>query len=147
MKNIIWFAFLAIVAFLALWFIVKSSMAVCSYYHLSVQVPVTVEKWSIEELKSDEFAVIAHYSYDFKGQPYKAQGRVGALYPNPWAAGHAENQFSTKKWTAWVNPKHPEKSVLQKKFPYKKAISAAILVALFIYFAILGTYMRVRHGK
>jgi len=147
MKNTIWISFLLLVALLALWFIVKSTLAVCSYFNYSLEVPVTVEKWSVEEVHSDQFAIQAHYNYFLQGKEYLGVGTLGSRYPNPWAANQAQKHFAQQNVTAWVNPKQPEKSLLEKKFPYKKAISAAMLVILFIYFAILGTYVRLKHGR
>lgn len=143
----IWIIFLTIIALLALWFIVNSSLAICSYYSYSTQVPVTIQSWLVEEKKSDKFAVVAQYSYQFKNKTYYGKSRVGNYYPNPWAANLAKEHYTKQPWSIWIKPKEPQQSLLEKKFPVKKAVSAAILVALLIYFAILGTYVRIKHGR
>ena len=147
MKNSIWIIFLALVTLLALWFIVKSTLAVVAYFHYSVQVPVHIEKWTVEEIKADQFALRAHYTYTFNDRVYQDSGWVGSRYPNPWAANQGLKQTEQVSREVWINPRHPEKSLIEKKFPYKKAFSAAIIVALCIYFIILGTYVKVRHGR
>ena len=145
MRRIIWIVFLLIIALLALWFIVKTGRSVFSYFQLTAQLPVTVEKWTIKEIKSDRFAVMAHYSFEYQGKNYQGSGQVGGLYPNPWAATRAEQQFSSTQQHVWFSPKHPDHSVLEKKFPLKKVLSAAMLIGLFIYFCILSTYVRLKH--
>jgi Protein of unknown function (DUF3592) len=146
-RNVIWVGCVLLVACLALWFIVKGGYALFSYYQLSTQIPTAIEKWSVEEIKSNQFAVIAHYTFEYKGKNYQEMGRVGDLYPNPWAAHRAQKQLATQQWPAWLNPRHPEKAVLEKKFPYKQAISGGVLIGLLIYFLILGTYVSVKHGR
>jgi len=146
-RNAIAFAFLLVIALFALWFVAKAGYAIFSYYQLSLQASTTIDHWSIEEIKSDQFAVIAHYSFDYQGKKYQGTSQVGDLYPNPWAANRAQKQYSIQKWPAWFNPKHPDRAALEKKFPYKKAISAGILIALLVYFLILGVYVRIKHAK
>jgi hypothetical protein len=147
MRNWIWILFLLGVGGLAIWFIITSSLAVSSYFSYSLQVPATINSWSVEEKKADQFEVLAHYSYEFKEKEYRGTSRVGSFYPNPWAANLAKNQYAHQAWSAWIKPKEPDKSLLEKKFPYKKAISAAILVVLVLYFILLGSYVRLKHGR
>lgn len=145
-RSVLAGVFFVVIAFFAIGFIIKASLALFSYYQLSFQVPITITEWSIKEINSDQFAVIAHYSFNYQGVDYQSVSQVGDFYPNPWAANRAQKQYSTQKWMAWLNPKHPDQAILEKKFPYKKTISAGILIVLLIYFSILGAYVRIRHG-
>jgi hypothetical protein len=147
MRKWIWILFLLVVAGLASWFIATSGLAICSYFSYSVQVPASIKSWSVEEKKSDQFEVLAYYSYQYKNKEYGGTSRVGNFYPNPWAANLAKNHYAKQPWKAWIKPKDPGKSLLEKRFPYKKAVSAAILVALVIYFVSLGAYVRLKHGR
>jgi hypothetical protein len=146
-RNTIWIALLLIVAFFALWFIFKAGYTLFSYYRLSVQVPVRIENWEVKEKQSDQFAVIAHFYFEYLGKTFQGESEVGGLYPNPWAANRAQKQFSDQHFSAWINPKNPQQALLEKKFPYKKVISAALLIGLLLYFFILGSYVRMRYGK
>jgi hypothetical protein len=139
-RNAVWGILLLIIVLCALWFIVKAGMGIYRYTQLTMQVPVVIERWEIKEIKSDQFEVRAYYSFKYQGREYQGSGRIGDLYPNPWAASHAKEQFYRGSWRAWFNPKHPDHSLLEKKFPLKRMLSAVILVGLFIYFFILGLY-------
>jgi hypothetical protein len=145
-KNWIWVGVIGLVAVLALWFVVRAGCEVYRYLQLDKVVEVSVESWSVEERGSNQYAVMATYTYDLGGKNYSGKEQVGGKYPNPWAAGEAKNRFATQKWSAWVNPHHPEKSVLEKHFPVKKTVSALVLLGLALYFLLLGLYMRVKHG-
>jgi hypothetical protein len=146
-RNWIWIIFLVLVAAFTLWFIIKAGSAATHYFQLKTQVPATIEKWEVEEIRAERFAVVAHYSFEFQDKIYRGKGQAGELYPNPWAAGKAQKQFAEKRWSVWLNPKHPEKAFLEKRFPYRKTISAGVLAGLSLYFFILGTYVKARHGR
>ncbi len=146
-RNAIWIGFLLIVVGVALWFVVKTGYDVYSYFQLNTQVPIKIEKWSVQEVKADQFLVNVHYSYDYQGKSYTGVGSIGSKYPNPWAANRAQQQFVKQEWSIWIHPKHPEKGMLEKKFPYKTAISALVLLGLTIYFFVLGTYVRAKSGR
>ncbi len=145
-KNAVWIGFLLIVVVIALWFVVKASYGVVAYTRLSTQVEIEVYKWSVEQKKTDQFVVLAHYSFEYREKEYSGVTATGSLYPNPWAANRAIEKFSEQRWSVWINPKHPDKAVFRKKFPYKSAFSAVILLGLSIYFFILGTYMGGKNG-
>lgn len=146
-RNWIWAIFIVLIALFAFWFVIRAGQALLSYYQFSTKVAVVMEKWSVEEIKSDQFAVKATYSYEYSGKNYQGSDRAGALYPNPWAAENAQKQLARKTWGAWINPSHPERSVLEKRFPYKRVISSVVLLGILLYFSALGIFLRARHGK
>ncbi len=146
-KNLIWIIFLLIIFFMAVWFIFSAAFAITDYYQYSIQVPTKIEKLEVKEIKADQFAVLADFSYEYEGKTYRGSGKVGSYYPNPWAADKAQKQYASMQWPAWIKSKHPEKAVLEKNFPVKRTVSAAILLCLLIYFAILTAYVRVKHGS
>ncbi|MFC2049499.1 hypothetical protein ACFLR2_02350 [Chlamydiota bacterium] len=145
-RKAVWFSFICVLLALAIWFIVTAGLEVYRYTQLKVQTEVQVDQWSVQEIKSDQFAVVAHYLYTYQEKNYVGQGRVGGIYPNPWAAQEAKSRFSKQKWSVWLNPARPEKSFIEKQFPIKKSLSAAVLIGLVIYFFILSAYVRVKHG-
>ena len=144
-RNIIWIVLLLIVVTCALWFITKAGSEVYTYFQLKERAPVVINSWSVEEIKSDRFAVIAHYIFEYQGKTYEGSSSVGGYYPNPWAAQEGKKQFALKKWSVWINPKDPHHSTLEKQFPLKKSLSALILIGLAMYFFILGVYLRSRN--
>lgn len=144
-RTRIGFIFLIIIGALATWFIITAGYELYTFSRLSEKVPITVEKWSIEELKSDRFAVRGHYSFGYQGKNYQGKGDVGT-YPNPWAAQEAQKLFSQKKWSVWIDPKHPESAVVKKHFPFKRTLSALILAGILIYFLTLNKYIQSKYG-
>lgn len=145
-RNLVWLIFILIVAAIAFWFIIKAGCDVYDYFQLSAKAPATIEQWSVKEVKADRFAIVAHYFFEYQGKNYHGEGQVGDFYPNPWAAQEAKKRFALQHWDVWLNQKHPDRSVLEKHFPFKKAISAIVLIILTLYFLILGFYVKVKHG-
>jgi len=146
-QNTVWFGFLIIVITITLWFTGKATYELVSYYRLSNQAPITIEKQTIKEDKSNQFVVTTQFSFAYNGECFNGIGNIGDQYPNFWAAEQVLGRLSKKTWTAWFNPKHPSKAVLEKKFPYKSIFSAAILFALVLYFFYLGIYARFNNTK
>ncbi len=146
-RKAIWILFILVVALVAIWFIIRASYDLYDYLQLNVRAEVAVDRWQVQEIKSDQFAVVAHYVYAYQGKNYMGQGQVGGIYPNPWAANEAKTRFAKQKWSAWLDPGHPDKSVIEKYFPIKRTLSAAVLLLLVFYFFILAVYMRFKeHG-
>ncbi len=146
-KNAIWIAFLLIVMGFGTWFVVRGGYALIHYYQFSLQVPATIEKWEVDQRDANKYALTAFYSYEFDGKNYRAKGQVDDLYPNPWAANRVLEKYKEQKWNVWINPKKPQKAVLEKKFPYKGTISAVVILGLVIYFICLGLYVGVKNEQ
>lgn len=145
-RKAIWIPFILVIALVAIWFLIKASYDLHDYLQLKVCTEVVVDQWLVQEIKSDQFAVVAYYTYSYQGKDYIGQGTVGGAYPNPWAANEAKSRYSKQKWSVWLDPKRPEKSVVEKHFPIKRTLSAVVLLGLALYFFILAVYMRFKHG-
>lgn len=143
-RKAIWIPFILIVVSAAIWFVVEAGCEVYDYSQLKVRVEAVVDHWKVHELKSDQFVVIAHYSYVYQEKNYNGEDMAGHVYPNPWAANVAKTRFSKQKWSVWLNPKNPEKSVIEKHFPIKRTLSSAVLLCLVLYFCVLVAYMRLK---
>ncbi|MCH9627747.1 MAG: hypothetical protein S4CHLAM2_13900 [Chlamydiales bacterium] len=146
-RNVIWIAFLLIMTGFATWFVVSAGRDLMRYYQISTQVSATVEKWDIKERGPNQYVVQAVYSYDFGGKSYPGSGPVTEAYPNPWAATQALEKMKKRKWSVWINPKVPDQSILDRKFPYKATLSAVILIALSAYFICLGVYAGIKNEQ
>ena len=146
-KNALWVAFLLIVMGFGMWFVVKAGYELIHYYQLNSQIPITIVKWEVEELNANKYAIAASYAYEFEGKNYRNRGRIGSYYPNPWAANRSLEKLEKQTWHAWINPQAPQKAALEKKFPYKAAVSAVVLLGLVIYFICLGLYVGVKNEQ
>lgn len=143
----IWVFFLLLVFAFAIWFVVNAGFSLINYYKLSVQVPIEIEEWEVKEFKGSDYAIVAHFSYAYDEKEYKGQERLKRLYPNPWAAKRALGLMEKEVWHGWINPRAPETIVLEKSFPYKGSISAAVLIGLCAYFIGLGLYVGLKDEK
>lgn len=141
-KKALWIGLLTLILGCAVWFVLKASQDLYRYFQYTVQTKASVQAWDIQESSSGHYAVIAHYSYFFNDKTYEGKGQVGSLYPNPWAAQEAKNRFSRQIWHVWINPRSADHSLIEKHFPFKKVVSAALLLGVGIYFLILGVYLR-----
>jgi len=146
-RNAIWIAFFLIVVGFSIWFVVKAGYDLIHYYQLNTSVPVTIEKWEVMEIGANKYAIQASFSYEYQEKKYQGVGQVGESYPNLWAGKRALEKFEKQSWNVWLNPKAPEKAVLDKKFPYKGALSAAVLIGLVAYFICLGLYVGVKNEQ
>jgi hypothetical protein len=144
-RNYYWLILLLIICCLAFWFIYKAGREIYAYYQLNVQKEAHIDRWSIKELKSDRFVVLAHYDFDYKGKSYQGEGQVGNFFPNPWAAQEAQKKFASRKWMVWLNSNDPAKSAIEKHFPLKKTLSALILIGLALYFLTFAIYLRFKN--
>ena len=142
-KTVIWIALMLVVLGSALWFSVRTVHGIVDYVRLSNQVSVQIENWHVKEVKSGQFALLAQFTYAFKGKEYQAVRSVGSLYPNRWAAEQGKERWAKKQLTVWLDPRNPQKTVsFNKKFPYKATISLGILIGLLLYFIGLGCYVK-----
>lgn len=141
-KNLFWQAFLVVVFSVALW---HTGIALYSYYHyahLKAKIAVTSIDWQIEEKSDENYFLKAFYQYDFRGKSFSGNTVFSEdAYRNHWAAEQAIKEFSSENWKVWFDPQDPAYSSLQKKFPFKEWVSAAILWALTLYFLWLGYYI------
>ena len=97
-RTIIWTLFLICIATAALWFIFSAGKRLHDYYRLSSKSAVQVSKWEQKELNNNQFAVIAHYQFEFKDKKYNHFSTIGGNYPNPWSAENAIKYFKNKQY-------------------------------------------------
>jgi len=138
--------FILIVFCVVLWFSGKAAVRLYSYYTLTAHASLSRMDWSIREISSDHYAVEAHY--EFLANEAVEKGDVSFDEPpfrNTYAAEVGIKAYEAQNWTVWYNPNHPSNSSLQKKFPYKECISAALLWVLLFYFVWLGHYYATKY--
>lgn len=140
-ENLIWRAFLALVFIAALWFTVIAVYRYHNYDRLQMQTDAVEIKGKITEESSEAYTLSATYQYSVGSQQFSGSSPWGdSLYRNPWSAEKDLKEFSGRKWKVWYDPRQPDYSSLQKKFPLKECISSIALWALLLYFLGLGFY-------
>lgn len=141
-KNPIWLTFLVIIALIVAWYVGVAFYRMYDFYTLQATAPATITQWSAKEIATDEFAPYAKYSFVVHEKHF--EGETALKYPifrNSWAVEQSIPQLESKKWTAWYSPSNPNHSSIQKKFPTKECVSAALLFGLLLYFVWLGFYV------
>jgi len=144
-KNFVWLCFLSLVTGAVGWFTIKALYAAYLYVSLNASAPVENIQWSVEQLNEERFVMKANYNFVFKGQEYSGETLFkNDVYWNFWAAEDSIKVYQQKDWQVWFSSTSPRYSSLQKNFPLKECISAAVLWVILIYFFCLGYYVATR---
>lgn len=140
--NKIWLGFLGAITLVVIWFTWGTVSKLSTYYSLQRNTKVVESEWSILKIDEDIYRVEASFNFIFNDQKYNGYEIFeNPEYPNPWAAEQALKQMESKQWYVWFSPKNPHISSLEKYFPFKSALSTAVLWGLWIYFIWLGYYV------
>ncbi|MEZ5315212.1 MAG: hypothetical protein R3E91_03250 [Chlamydiales bacterium] len=116
-----------------------------NYYAFSETIPVNIQAWEIKEVRVNSYALIVSYFYTYNHKNYSSKEQLDLIYPNPWAARRAIEKFQEKHSHGWIQHKIPEKSILEKKIPYKTTLSALMIWGLTIYFFFLSLFIRLKN--
>ena len=131
-------ALFIIIGLSAIWFCSVAGGALYSYIRLDRQAPAKVTSWKLIEYSPSKVALEA--SYTFFAEEKEQKGQVifsKPYYLNLPSAQKAIEQKSHESWKAWYSHRNPEKSSLERFFPYKKCFNALIILGIMGYFWIL----------
>ncbi len=141
-KNVFSFLFL-ISGIISLWIGGKFVYHLYEYFNLTQTEVAQVRNWSVEEIKSGKFALIADYSFEKKGTTYTKHFQFkNPIYTNPYIAEDHIAKWKKERWQVWYNPKNPSESSLQKIFPFKEGIHLLLCIGVLLYFSWLRFYIR-----
>lgn len=100
-------------------------------------------EWSIVQVGKDQYQIEGHYRFTVDGTAHDGISLLTeTTYRNPWAADHRLQTLDGQgPWRVWHVKGDPARSTLQKSFPLKECVSAAVLFVLLLYFAGLGYYV------
>lgn len=127
----------------AIWFMMSAAWALFDYNRYSHPIIVIVEGWEATEPKKDAFKVLVHFSFEKNGEKILGKAFLERSYPNRWAAEKAaQSKKSTTVLEGWMDPKNPKRVVLERDFPWKKVLSAGVILGVFGYFVCLALYTR-----
>ncbi len=141
-SNRIWWIFLSFLVAVTCWKSGEAIYRLYGYYRLTAHTQAEVTNWSVEKLSEERFLVKADYRFKAKGQLFAAD----YIFPfpsslNSWAAEKAIQKMSAEKYQVWYSARNPLVSALQKNFPLKECLIAALMAALLLYFIWLGYYV------
>lgn len=112
------------------------------YFQLSLDVKAYFDSWSVEEISSSKYIIIARYHYSIGGATYHNHYRLSeSVYPNySLAQEHVEHWRKSQNWV-WINPKNPHQSSLFRPLPLKKGVYLILCIGIFLYFFWLRFYV------
>lgn len=135
-------AIVSTIALFALWF---TAVAVYKYYgysSLNSRTMANEVSWSVKEINDEKYFLEAHYRYRIEGKEYTGSSVVSDFpYRNSYAAEQAIKENDAKRWTVWYDKNDNGYSALQKNYPAKDVVYAAIMWGLALYFTWLCNYV------
>ncbi len=138
-RNLYWYVFLAVILLVVLWYTGKFGYSYYNYVTLNRRVPVKNMSWSVHGITDEKYHIKGNY--EFLAEGHLETGETVLTdhnYWNPKAAEKAIPEYARQKWRVWYNASNPHHSSLEKNFPFKESLSAAVMWALFLYFIWLG---------
>jgi len=122
----------------ASWFAFFFIRDVYCYLLVNQRTSVTISQWNVKEKSESEYLLDASYTFDYKGVKYSASTVFRQpLFLNRPTAERAIVTLRTKPWAAWFDPSNPERSTLQRYFPFQEGIKLFLCVIVTIYFVVL----------
>lgn len=141
-----WFLFRFIIALLVASYSGYALWTYWNYSTLDMQVPLKKIRWNILEKNEETFLYQVAYSYNIEEALYESRHTFKKpVFINLLGAEHALADFSKEYLSVWTSSEYPAYSSLQKIFPIKELISAAVLWLIFFYFLFLGKYYVYRY--
>lgn len=141
-KNIMWLVLLVVVAGVALWFVGKASWQLYHYWRLNKWIAPQETTLSVQEFDND-YAVVIKYSFEIGEQTYNKEEIVGNnVYRNPWIPQTFIDDLEHKSnWKVWYNSNNINDATINKIFPTRSVVYAAVVLGILAYFLILGYYV------
>jgi len=119
-------------------FLISASIDLWNYLRLEKNSMANIEQWKVIEKDPSKFAIKAHFSFEVAGRTY--QGKTTFSKPYHLNRLSAEKQikiYSQRKWPVWYQASHPERSSIDRIFPFKKCLYGLMLLGIFCYFIYL----------
>ncbi len=113
------------------------------YWQRSMQAPAEIVSWHIQEVNQGKYAVEATYTFQVQETSYQHSSWVSEeVFRNESAANHALERLQTfRSWTVWYQEGRPENNSLEHSFPLKELISFSLLMAIGVYFLVIGYFV------
>ena len=132
------------IAGMIVWIIYIFPLAMQLSHHVSYkeQVKPDVLNWTISPIHDELYKPVAHFQYTVDGKTYEGKEVFqGGLYRTPYAAEVAIQAIQSAEPVVWYAPSKPEKSTIEKFFPFKKVLYAFITLILVFYSAYMAYYL------
>jgi hypothetical protein len=140
-RQKIFFMFLILFsAVSAAFFTVQTGLAVYDFLTIREKTSGLALRWEIKEVKG-KFPLTCYYSFEANGSIWQGH----AVLPKPWhlnemSATAGLREKAKEDLLVWFDPKRPEKSTLERKFPSGLLSRAALSLSVLIYFIVFGRF-------
>lgn len=143
-----WGAFFLFIGAVILWFTASAGYQLYQYAVLQEKTFAKKIEWSVVEVTDEKYVLNAQYTFDLDGTSFSGNTRMTSLsFRNQWAAEQSIPKYDKQQWEVWYSPGNPHHSTLQKNFPLKECLSAALLWGIMGYFLWLQYYLKLNDGK
>jgi hypothetical protein len=124
-------------------FFLLSYSTICqinTYLLLKKNVLANVDKLEIRLDKKNRYEILAFYSFKIGNKVFFNKNCLRKKFLNILSAQDYIKKNSEKKVIVWFNPKNPNITSIERKFPIKNCIYSVLCFSIFIYFVILKYY-------
>lgn len=143
--RLLWRCFLLGIALVTLIFSWKVGRDVFQYISLDSAVKASDVQWQVRENSEESFGLEGFYQFSWQGKVYSGESLfTGPYFPNKQAANEAIAKLSKESWTVFFSQKNPQKSSLQRFFPFLALIRAVLSIAVLVYFVCLERWIKKR---
>lgn len=132
-KRFISLFLISLSLFVFIWTSLFVVISLKKYFYLNKRTMATVFSWNIVQ-KKEKFIICADYFYKVGNKKFGGKTYFKNRYLNYFSAFDTLNKLSKKDWYAFYASKNNESSNLEKIFPLKNIIYAAISFFIFVYF-------------
>lgn len=137
-SKLIWRVFFVISAGLACWFLGNGAVQWWNFLTLREEMKVEVYQWDVKRFNASKYALAASYRFEKGDKIFEGKTLFdGIYYLNKPSAIEAVEQKKLKSWKAWIDPKNPSHSSLEKTFSIKNILYGLICSGVFFYFLYL----------
>lgn len=140
-KNRVWLLLLVAVAVVMLIFCGRAAADVYHYSRMSSKTLLSEISWEIRQ-RGRLFIPYAHYRFEIDGQVYSGEESLDRAWQrNQWSAEKEIEKLQSYRWSVWYDADRPDVSTLDRSFPWRSVVYAALLIGLCSYFIGLGFYV------
>lgn len=123
---------LAGVLAIALYFTVRFGGAWLAIWPLQAQAKARIAQWEIAE-EGGRFSVQANYLFGDRAGVWQFKRQ----YQSQAAAYAALREMAKQEWVVWYAPSDPDRSALEKDFPFNLLFRMGICYGVALYFGLL----------
>lgn len=138
----LWKVLITLTSLVSIWFFGLAVSKLWEYYSLNASTKGVEVRWTVIQAPSAKFAIEAFYHFQVAEKVYEGKTSFAdPLFLSPLAAETAIKEIEQKQWDVWYNQSNPNKSSLQKLFPFKACIHFLLTFAVVLYFFFLRNFL------